>query len=91
MNSVHHDKQAFDSSMDPFEEQIRMATQRDEPHRQICELLKAFRAAGIDASAQVVGVVTSCTSTRMTDKNECVNSGCSAGTTRPLSARIKGT
>ena len=55
----NHDKQAFYSSMDPFEEQIRTATAHLEPHRRIGELLKAFHAAGVDAPSQVVGVVAS--------------------------------
>lgn len=55
----NHDKQAFYSSMDPYEDQIRSATRHMEPHRRIGELLKAFRAAGVDAPAQVVGVVAS--------------------------------
>ncbi len=55
----NHDKQAFYSSLDPFEEQIRAATAHLEPHRRIGELLKAFQAAGVDAPSQVVGVVAS--------------------------------
>lgn len=55
----NHDKQAFYSSLDPFEEQIRAATLHMEPHRRIGELLKAFHAAGVDAPSQVVGVVAS--------------------------------
>jgi 5-methylcytosine-specific restriction endonuclease McrA len=55
----NHDKQAFYSSLDPFEEQIRAATAHMEPHRRIGELLKAFHAAGVDAPSQVVGVVAS--------------------------------
>ena len=55
----NHDKQAFYSSLDPFEEQIRAATAYMEPHRRIGELLKAFHAAGVDAPSQVVGVVAS--------------------------------
>jgi hypothetical protein len=55
----NHDKQAFYSSMDPFEEQIRAATQHMEPHRRIGELLKAFHSAGVEAPAQVIQVVAS--------------------------------
>ncbi len=55
----NHDKQAFYSSMDPFEEQIRTATAHLEPHRRIGELLKAFHIAGVDTPSQVVGVVAS--------------------------------
>lgn len=55
----NHDKQAFYSSLDPFEEQIRAATSHMEPHRRIGELLKAFHAAGVDAPSQVIGVVAS--------------------------------
>lgn len=55
----NHDKQAFYSSMDPYEEQIRAATQHMEPHRRIGELLKAFQAAGAEVPAQVVAVVAS--------------------------------
>jgi hypothetical protein len=55
----NHDKQAFYATMDPFEDQIRAATQHEEPHRRIGELLKAFAAAGVDAPAEVVGVVAS--------------------------------
>jgi len=55
----NHDKQAFYSSLDPFEEQIRAATSHVEPHRRIGELLKAFHAAGVDAPSLVIGVVTS--------------------------------
>lgn len=55
----NHDKQAFYSSMSPYEEQIRAATAHMEPHRRIGELLKAFHAAGADAPSQVVGVVAS--------------------------------
>lgn len=55
----NHDKQAFYSSMDPFEDQIRAATQHKEPHRRIGELLKAFHAADVEAPAQVVSVVAS--------------------------------
>lgn len=55
----NHDKQAFYSSLDPFEEQIRAATSYMEPHRRIGELLKAFHAAGVDTPSQVVGVVAS--------------------------------
>lgn len=55
----NHDKQAFYATLDPFEEQIRAATQHEEPHRRIGELLKAFAAADAEAPAQVVGVVAS--------------------------------
>ncbi len=55
----NHDKQAFYATMDPFEDQIRAATQHLEPHRRIGELLKAFSAAGAEAPSQVVGVVAS--------------------------------
>lgn len=55
----NHDKQAFYATMDPFEDQIRAATQHMEPHRRIGELLKAFAAAGAEAPSQVVGVVAS--------------------------------
>lgn len=55
----NHDKQAFYATMDPFEDQIRAATQHEDPHRRIGELLKAFAAAGAEAPAQVVGVVAS--------------------------------
>ena len=55
----NHAKQAFYSSMDPFEDQIRAATQHMEPHRRIGELLKAFHSADMEVPAQVVGVVAS--------------------------------
>ena len=55
----NHDKQAFYATMDPFEGQIRAATQHEEPHRRIGELLKAFAIAGAEAPSQVVGVVAS--------------------------------
>lgn len=55
----NHDKQAFYATMDPFEDQIRAATQHMEPHRRIGELLKAFATAGAEAPSQVVGVVAS--------------------------------
>ncbi|EFV14125.1 HNH endonuclease [Segniliparus rugosus] len=55
----NHDKQAFYSSMDPYESQIRAATEHREPHRRIGELLKAFHAAGVECPAQVIGVVAS--------------------------------
>ncbi|MGV0046851.1 HNH endonuclease [Mycobacterium colombiense] len=55
----NHDKQAFYSSMDPYEKQIRAATRHDEPHRRIGELLKAFYSAGIETPAQVIAVVAS--------------------------------
>lgn len=55
----NHDKQAFYSSMNPYEEQIRAATQHMEPHRRIGELLKAFHAADVEVPAQVVAVVAS--------------------------------
>lgn len=55
----NHDKQAFYATMDPFEDQIRAATQHLEPHRRIGELLKAFAAAGAEVPSQVVGVVAS--------------------------------
>lgn len=55
----NHDKQAFYSSMDPFEEQIRAATAHMEPHRRIGELLKAFYAADVAVPSQVVAVVAS--------------------------------
>lgn len=55
----NHDKQAFYSSLDPFEEQIRAASMHTEPHRRIGELLKAFRTAGVDAPSEVIGAVAS--------------------------------
>ncbi|MCT1448682.1 HNH endonuclease [Brevibacterium casei] len=55
----NHDKQAFYSSMDPYEEQIRAATAHLEPHRRIGELLKAFYAADVEVPSQVVAVVAS--------------------------------
>lgn len=55
----NHAKQAFYSSMNPFENQIRAATQHMEPHRRIGELLKAFHSADMEVPAQVVGVVAS--------------------------------
>lgn len=55
----NHDKQAFYATLEPFEEQIRAATQHEEPHRRIGELLKAFLEAGQEAPAQVVGAVAS--------------------------------
>lgn len=53
------DKQAFYSSMDPFEEQIRAAAQHEEPHRRIGELLKASHDAGVEVPATVVDAVAS--------------------------------
>lgn len=55
----NHDKQAFYSSMDPFEEEIRAAAQHMDPHRRIGELLKAFHAAGVEAPSRVISVVAS--------------------------------
>lgn len=55
----NHSKQAFFSSMNPFEEQIRAASAQDEPHHRIGELLKAFQDADVEAPAQVVGTVAS--------------------------------
>lgn len=55
----NHDKQAFYSSLGPYDNQIRAAARHLEPHRRIGELLKAFHAAGVDAPAQIVGVVAS--------------------------------
>ncbi len=55
----NHDKQAFYATMDPFEEQIRAATQHEEPQRRIGELRKAFAEAGVETPAAVVGVVAS--------------------------------
>lgn len=53
----NHDKQAFYTSMDPYEDQIRVAAQHLEPHRRIGELLKAFYAADAEAPSQVVAAV----------------------------------
>ncbi|WP_454295918.1 HNH endonuclease [Salana multivorans] len=55
----NHDKQAFYSSMSPFEEQIRAATAHHEPHRRIGELLKAFHRANAEAPSEIVAVVAS--------------------------------
>lgn len=55
----NHDKQAFYTSLDPFEEQIRSAASHLEPHRRIGELLKAFHAADAEVPSQIVSVVAS--------------------------------
>ena len=55
----NHDKQAFYSSMDPYENEIRAATIHEEPHRRIGELLKAFQQAGVEAPSQVIATVAS--------------------------------
>lgn len=55
----NHNKQAFYSSMGPYDDLICAATAHLEPHRRIGELLKAFHTAGVDAPAQIVGVVAS--------------------------------
>lgn len=55
----NHDKQAFYSSLSMYDDQIREAAQREEPHRRIGDLLLAFQVAGIDAPANVVGAVAS--------------------------------
>lgn len=55
----NHDKQAFYSTLDGHEEQIRRASSFEEPHKRIGELLKAFKEAGQEAPADVVGVVAS--------------------------------
>ncbi|MER7604756.1 HNH endonuclease signature motif containing protein [Nocardioides sp. NPDC127503] len=55
----NHDKQAFYSSLSVYDDQIREAAQREEPHRRIGDLLLAFQTTGIDAPADVVGAVAS--------------------------------